>query len=348
MKKALCIQDRNEFIEALTNQSDKLFEARLVDREICEKPDCDLVHLIPYGTIFSFDLPTGIAGVLTYNRPTKSQGGDGEKQLMGNASVGFGGHIDEEELLVYQSKQGEGDDTVYLMTAKDLLTSAVNTLNKELIEELGENFFNLLQEVASDVQLDVITEPTPDEVGKRHVGIAAFFPVSPEDLEKLFQACVVQPNEVVDLRIMHMNIGTALTSFDSTFAAKYIISQISEKQNFENWTKLSLEGIYLMIINLFRSRIDYQWLFRAFVMSEEHRRQQEAMKATQENDETPATLENENAGDSVQVVEAANDTDQPLPVGVIESDEKPTSIVSDSADQTSSKSDAAPSSSDPN
>lgn len=343
MKKALCIQDRNKFTTALAKQSDELFEARLVDREICEKPDCGLVHVIPYGTIFSFDLPTGIAGVLTYNRPTKNQGGDGEKQLMGNASVGFGGHIDAEELLVYQSKEGEGDDTVYFMTAKDILTSAINTLNKEMIEELGENFFSMLQEAAADVQLDVITEPTPDEVGKRHIGIAAFFPVSPEDLEKLFQACVVQPNEVVDLRIMHMDIGTALTSFDSTFAAKYIISQVSEKQNFENWTKLVLEGVYLLIINLFRSRIDYQWLFRAFAMSEEHRRQQEAMKAAQEN----ANLKGEDAGGSKHVAEAANDTAQALAVGMIESDEKMASVTGVSSDQTSSTEDTAPSSSDP-
>ena len=295
MKKALCIQDRNQFIAALTSQSEEIFQARLVDRAECEKPDCGLVHVIPYGTFFSFDIQTGIAGVLTYNRPTKAQGGDGEKLLMGNASVGFGGHVDDEELLEFQSKEGEGDDTVYHMTAKDIVSSAIKTLNKELIEELGEDFFNLLQEVAGDVQLDVINEQNPNAVGLLHLGIGAYFPVSAKDLDRLYEATKAQPNEVIDLRVMKLNVGTALTSFDSSVASRYIIDTLAEEHKFENWTKVMLEGIYLMIVNLFRSRIDYQSLFRAFAIAEDQLRKRQAEQA-----EVEKLKAEEVAGDEAQ------------------------------------------------
>tara|TARA_R110000851_G_scaffold39729_7_gene100736 strand:+ start:11515 stop:12147 length:633 start_codon:yes stop_codon:yes gene_type:complete len=124
---------------------DKVLPRWLVRHEAENEPS--FKQLIPYCVIRKRDK------FLTYARAK----GSGEERLLGNRSVGFGGHVDEDE---------EVEDT----TNSGLIGYAAA---RELEEEIGLQDKDVLKAFAAGV-----INNDKDEVGKVHLGILIQFEVA--------------------------------------------------------------------------------------------------------------------------------------------------------------------------
>lgn len=135
-------------------------------REALEQ-DTDFRQLLPYVVITQTD-HEGTRRVFSYQR-TK---GVGENRLLGNHSIGFGGHIDFGDVIA------EGEDSII-----DLWSTVIGSALRELTEELG------LDEAFPDVEFlgemlmqgawgTLVDDNNP--VGQVHLGLAFHLELDPE------------------------------------------------------------------------------------------------------------------------------------------------------------------------
>ncbi len=173
-EKVLCVSRniarrifRNEYSSLLTgkggyqnNLSEKckngilkllLENSKLMDRNIVEN-DSKILQLIPYFSICYLSDDLCNLHIVTYERTNQSS----ENRLQGLKSIGFGGHINEEDICLNED------------TNKPDKVSILNCISREFNEEL-ECKSNFEFEQISNI-IGFIVDNTSD-VGKVHLGI---------------------------------------------------------------------------------------------------------------------------------------------------------------------------------
>lgn len=171
-KKALCVL-RKDIIsdEALKSGSDtivninvnSIFKCKtyLLDRAICET-DENYLQIIPYITLV--DNKTN--EIFVYKRGSASH----EKRLVGECSIGIGGHIEYEPT-----------DT---LTIKELIT---NETMRELTEEVGliDDRFHAVIGYKYDTSNFGLIHIRSNDVGKVHIGLSMFLKINKSDMNNL-------------------------------------------------------------------------------------------------------------------------------------------------------------------
>lgn len=139
----------------------------------------------------------------------------GEAALLGNFSIGFGGHIDKPDYTVTSDGQF------------DLQGTIVKSRNRERLEETRIDTGILSWGQLQDCHMGFIND-TSDLVGQKHLGIVS--------LVVLPEGSVVtsnEPNQIIQ----------------GTFTLDRLIQRALNGDSFENWTKLVMD----YMINLFDS-----------------------------------------------------------------------------------------------
>lgn len=169
--------------------------------------DENFLQLIPYTLVASSS-----GKVLAYSRTPKG----GEDRLHGKVSVGWGGHINADD--VSASRYSDG--------TMDIITTVFNAVDRELAEELQWNgtYDEPILEDSSFEFSGLLYNPG-DAVGRVHLGLLLIAPIDPtkEDTKHLIDS----PDEGI----------TVLGFFD----AEYLLT--AEEINLEPWSRMALEGL---------------------------------------------------------------------------------------------------------
>jgi predicted NUDIX family phosphoesterase len=142
----------------------------------------------------------------TYRRPSK---GEGESRLAGNVSIGYGGHIDLDDVVTFKSVIDLGR-TIKVAVYREVIseeTKAVNPEEQNLVDQLPIKYADLF-----------ILDDTND-VGCLHVGVLMII-----DLPKGLEVTTAE----ADMTQMHPM--TAVSILESDFPI-------------ENWTRIYLEYV---------------------------------------------------------------------------------------------------------
>lgn len=143
---------------------------------------------------------------LTYYRPSTG----GESRLHGNASIGFGGHIDLKDIVC--------DDNSVI----DFKNTVLHSMRRELFEELGINEESLAGVVMG---YRLITDYS-NSVGRVHLGIVFIVTLKNE--------CVIDPTA------LEIDYAGEFTAYD---LAELSGTEVSNPIVMENWSKLLVEEI---------------------------------------------------------------------------------------------------------
>lgn len=142
----------------------------------------------------------------------------GEDKLAGNGSIGWGGHVEISDVVLYHDAQMEP------LGVPNLAATITKSVNREIKEELG--FYTKLADGTDGENEFMVSNVTPNyvlldrlnEVGRVHIGLVCLIPL-PAD----FEYRVGQPEEHIDLGLM---------------TAEELLNSDIE---LENWTQMVLQ-----------------------------------------------------------------------------------------------------------
>lgn len=273
MKRALCINSFEE-ISALVRGEAETIDSCLVTRDICEKPENKFLQIIPYVTFFTAVPAEGKVIFLQYKRPDK---GEGEERLAGKTSIGFGGHIDQDAEIKFQSSNVAEDTTIhYVMTKQDLIETCLACAKREVTEELGSDILGAL-----GVQLDFnesafFTGDMRDPVNQVHLGLSLPVKLTNEQFAKLMAIAKVNPEEIEVMDKMTANIRHIVEEMDVSATNGKIMQQLVQQHNVEDWSVRVFDFIIRKEIFIVLKDINYDDLYRLSVGKEQARAAQEA------------------------------------------------------------------------
>lgn len=194
-----------------------LFNAKMLDakdlfafipRVDCET-DTNYRQLIPYVIIQSSDGKT-----LTYNRQTKGSK-EGEQRLAGASSIGFGGHIEVNDVDPW---------------------GPLSTLRKNISRELSEELYHDTEEggvfVRDSYELSTmgIIRSSATEVDKVHLGIVV--------IASLF-------NDSIEMKVTEQGAkhGFYAAEPDQIINLRWLTpAELKEEPNMENWSKYIIQS----------------------------------------------------------------------------------------------------------
>lgn len=183
----------DEFFELL-NESSKVF----IPRFIAEESDI-YIHPIPY-----FLITNEYGEVLVYQRGK----GVGESRLLGNHSVGFGGHVDLQHVVDYIEYCELFVDEVSILDMIE--TSASVELDEELCGFLPVDVIEYLGIIYDDT----------NEVGKVHLGVVSKYTIELKDYNGL------REEELIDC---------------GWHKPEEILKKNGKEFNLENWSEIALK-----------------------------------------------------------------------------------------------------------
>lgn len=305
MKQALCIP-KMAVMETLLRGEIKTIDAQLVSREICEVPDNNYEQLIPYVVFTTNDIQEGRMKFIQYQRPSK---GEGEERLQGKTSVGFGGHIDSRDDIVYQSSLVEKDGSEeFVMTLQDLYHTVLNCANREIKEELGIDLSEL------DIDLDhsyksFFKADESIEVNKVHTGLLILVNLEQDKFNLILEKAQPNKEEIEELNFLGINTALMLKdalSGDMSEVSNNLIRHLDEDCNMEQWSTFLVEMIARSTITHMLSNIEYQDIIAINRFKQHQAEQQAAQQQPQVADEATldtATASNDEGQAQVQVQE---------------------------------------------
>ena len=272
-KKALCIKELGDVVKVLTGESET-FNAQLVSRDICEKPENKFLQLVPYVVFYYTNLDDGRIKVVQYLRAP----GINEDRLLAKTSVGFGGHIDSEEDIKASVIEQEEDGTVtYVMSRDDLMATLTKVAQRELMEELSLDL-----EKAFGIQLDMekiifFMGDQNEDVNKVHLGVLIPVELNKEQFGNFFK--VVEPNkeEVDAIDIMGIRLNEIVEDMDLTLTIEKIKRKLKHENNLEDWSQFAVEYLIRKEIASMMEPITYNDLLN---LSRQLKAQEEGKKAT--------------------------------------------------------------------
>lgn len=293
-KYALCVNHPDEISDLIDGKVETI-SLRMVSREICEDPQHKLSQIIPYATFYSVDGEEGKLEILQYERPTEMSNGEAvsEERLSGMTSVGFGGHIDNEEDISFTERTevtidyqvaipGEGDDegfpfgeeppepeyeTVqeqeveYTLTLEQLLETIKRTIYREVEEEIGLKMEGEFDDLVVGDNMMFFKGKEPNAVNFVHYAAACLIPVSPERLARIKEEIVVNEDEIKETVLMGINFGQMLANFNLENNINALSKKLREEHSLEDWSRIVVESLLYGLCSHIIRTIDYPTLY---------------------------------------------------------------------------------------
>lgn len=267
--------DLNDF-NRLSDGEIPFIDFKFVDRAICEDPANGFFQLIPYVSFSSMDVAEGRLSFVMYRRPSK---GEGEERLQGNASFGFGGHIDSENDLVFSEKVvNEEGDTVYKMSLEDIKQTCMTCAKREMTEEVGFDPFEELEVSADNIMFGLEREQEPDEVGQVHVCISMKVNLDKPRYNSFFEKTKANEKEVEELKTISVDVARFLGSFNVQTATEQMTKQLTDELKMEKWSILVVTSMLTQLVEF----VQKGWNFESVMNDIFMRAQQEQLQAQQE------------------------------------------------------------------
>lgn len=241
----------------------------MVPRAICEtmSVEAPLKQLIPYVTFTALN-DEGVLMFLAYNRPT----GGTEERLHGDCSIGFGGHPDQLEDLVYAAKTDEEAYpghvyTTFTMTKKQLVETIYNVARREVREELVEDLFEKLGIKVDNINMSIMEDPEPDDVGKVHTCISIMVDMPADALISAKDVLVSlqteeSKREIMNLRVFGIMMDT-LCKGDLEKSVEGMADTLTKEYQFERWSLRIALTRALMIMNFVYGNTRFADFFQA-------------------------------------------------------------------------------------
>lgn len=232
MKVALCVRSYDE-LSNLVHKNTETVEAKLVDREICEKEENGYQQIIPYVTIYAVQSEDAKLMMLQYQRLEK---GEGEERLAGKTSIGFGGHIDDaNEVVSREVITNEDGSTSFTMNLQDIIDTGYNCAVRELKEELDIDLQELDVNIyAGDTAF--FQGDMSEEVNRVHLGFSIQIQVTPEKFEEIQQKLKFNPEEIKQVGAMGVNLDVIVEEMDLTVTINRITSDLRDNHGLEDWS----------------------------------------------------------------------------------------------------------------
>lgn len=263
MKKALCIRNADDIIEAIKDPK-FIVDAMFVDRDICEKSENGYLQIIPYITFYNVDLQTGYIKFVHYKRA----GSITEKRLSTNISIGFGGHIDSEDDLEVGDVIVDNETTIYKLNIEQIINTVVKAGKREINEELGESLLTNLNIEFNLQDFIFFSSDSKSDVDKVHLGVSIPVELTNEQFELFFKEATINPEEIESISPLSINLGLVLESFNINATLIYISEELGKTHNFENWSCKVLYYISSNILDNIKSKIKYQDLLQIIKSNE--------------------------------------------------------------------------------
>ena len=267
MKRALCINSMEE-ISALIRGEAETIDSCLVDREICEDPNNKFLQIIPYVTFFTAMPAEGKLMFVQHKRAAKGN----EDRLLSKTSIGFGGHIDQEAEIKFQSTHTAEDTTIhYVMTKQDLVDTCLAAAKREVTEELGGD---VLAAIGADLDFNESAFFTGDQrqpVNQVHLGLALPVKLSGEQFAKLLEIAKINPEEIEVIDKMTANIRHIVEEMDVSATNGKIMNQLVQQHNVEDWSVRVFDFIVRKEIFIILKDINYDDLYRLAVAKDQAR-----------------------------------------------------------------------------
>lgn len=279
----LCFRgDKAALHAVLTPEEGKqvLIPVEFVERSLVEHTGCGYIHFIPYVCLYAYDADKQSMVIAAYNRPG---GMDGEEQLVGNTSFGFGGHVDNIDMILnypdLQSHETEDGRTVYMVPAALLDAVCRQTLVKELTEEIGAPALALLQESdLGNTNATVMHIADSNDVGLRHIPMLYTFALPLDRLMGVMSTATPNEREIINLRLINIRLGDLVMSFNVAQEAQSLYKELYEGDlKVEQWSAAATQYIIQGVVGTLQATLTLNDLLGMSMQ-----RQAEAAKAAQE------------------------------------------------------------------
>lgn len=259
MKQALCFREFSA-LQALLTQQAPFMETSMVDREICENPENKYLQIIPYVVFYAVDYDAGRIRYLQYTRPAVND----EARLQSKSSLGFGGHIDSIDELVYSETTTQDGGVQYRMSIEDLRATCFKAANRELLEEIHQDLDVETLMKAGEATTDIVffSGDQRNEVNRVHVGAMIAIKMSPEDLNTLLRnvrSNGYNPDEIDQIGLTNVNLGELVNDHNIQLSMDQTRRQLATTVNLEDWSMHCVELIsvneYFRFIKPFRYEV---------------------------------------------------------------------------------------------
>lgn len=305
-KVALCIRS-NADLQKLISGEVETIQTFMVPRSICEthSETAPLKQLIPYVT-FSALSDEGTLMFMAYNRPK----GGSEERLHGDTSIGFGGHMDDLQDLVFTS-QSEQEAypgmayPCYEMTKEQVIRTIYNTARREVLEELNDDVFDKIGLTVEHINMTIMEDPEPDDVGKVHTCISIVIDLPAEALVGMKDVLLglqteETKREIINLRVFGV-LMESLSKGDLVESMKGLENTLVKDHSFERWSLRILLTRALMVMNFVYSNTTFTDFFNAAITNVQTKLE------LQKQQEAAAAAESGLAQSNVLTGEAVND-----------------------------------------
>lgn len=328
-KVALCIRSYDELRELITDKV-KTIKTFMVPRSVCEKhSDTEpLKQVIPYVSFTALS-EEGTLIFLAYNRPN----GGSEERLHGDTSIGFGGHLDEKEDLVFSVETSEETYPghvypCYEMTKEEFVRTVYNCAARELSEELNDDVFEKLGLTYERINMQVMEDPEPDDVGRVHMCISIMVDMSKEALIGMKEVMLglqteETKREINNLRVFGVHMDS-LAKGDFEQSINGMQQVLVKDHQFERWSLRILLQRAAMIMNFVYANANFADFFKAAqanaeakvamqqklaeeIAAEGNLAQSQVLSGQAANDDTPETKAAEPVTASAETVTSANE-----------------------------------------
>lgn len=269
MKQALCVKAYDELSNLVHKNIDHV-EAYMVDREICEKTENGYMQIIPYVTFYALDAMAGKLMFIQYQRKTE---GAGEERLAGATSIGFGGHIDQEdEIASEEIIHNEDGTTSYKMTLDNILKTGIACGVREVSEEIGLDIEELTSNIDHGNTAFFTGDPS-EEVNRVHVGLSIQIELTPSHFEELKSKCVINEEEIEKLDVLGLNLDVIVEEMDLSFTINKITENLSSNHGLEDWSCRIFNYLTRGVINRLFYNVTYQDMVRIAITKQSQEQQ---------------------------------------------------------------------------
>lgn len=287
-KQALCIHSYDDLVQTLNesreahknNTEFPTLDLTFVPRSLCEDPANGYLQVIPYVTFYTFDILSGKLEFLTYTRKEEEEATEeevtdvkdlndestvGEPRLAGKSSIGFGGHIDLEEDLIYTDVTELSEDiegmpatrALYKMTIKDIVDTCIEASIREIDEELAINLEDY--EDYLDRGTNCFFKGGNDEVSQVHIGMTLQYALSKEKFEELKGNVKFNDSEISSISVLGINIDAIVESMDVSTAVRSVVeNSLIKERNMEAWSCVIVDYIVRGIIHNLLKDVNYR------------------------------------------------------------------------------------------
>lgn len=264
MKRALCINKINDIQKVMSNESETI-ETSMVSRDVCEKPENNLLQIIPYVTIYSTNPKDGKINILRYTRANNGS----EERLASKVSMGFGGHIDHNEEISYESTYTNEDGTdFYNMTYSNFIETITNCAKRELLEELGVDLEKEFGISLRGIKVAFFIGDQQMDVNKVHIGVSIPVKLTEEHYKKLVEIVKFETTEIESVDNLGVNIDTIIEEMNIAATLKNISLDLSKNLNVEDWSCIVFEYIVTTEINNILANVKYADLYKIAVAND--------------------------------------------------------------------------------